>query len=138
MCIRPFLLGSFVLMMFRATAAEPEEKFYQSPSTLKMSQLLQKVTAQGDPLKNQFRNTERAALFAEQLANAKEKEEIFGLLLNTSMELLQSGQTGAAVQQFEKFEQFIIENGQTSVANLLNLSRWRAITFLRLGEQENC
>jgi len=134
----PLLLLSLVLTTLCAAAAEPEQKFYQSPSTLKMNERLRDVTAKGDPLKNQFRNTERAALLADQLAKAKENPEIFGLLLSTSIELLQSGQTEAALRQFGKFEEFIIENKQTSVANLLNLSRLRAITYLRLGEQENC
>src|SRR6185436_4341378 len=134
----PLLLLSLVCTTLCAAAAEPEQKFYQSPSTLKMNERLRDVTAKGDPLKNQFRNTERAALLAEQLAKAKENPEIFGLLLSTSLELLQSGQTEAALRQFGKFEKFIIENKQTSVANLLNLSRLRAIAYLRLGEQENC
>jgi hypothetical protein len=138
MRIRPLLLFSVVLTTFYAAAAEPEEKVYQSPSTLKMSERLRNFTAQGDTFKNQFRNTQRAALFADQLAKAKEKPEILGLLLSTSMELLQSGQTEPAIRQLEKLEEFIIENKQTSVGNLLNLSRWRAIAYLRLGEQENC
>lgn len=133
---RNFILCLFVLSM--SAAAADDEAVYQSPSTRKMFERLERITQEGDPLKNQFRNAERAAILEEKLARVTDKREMLHLLTDTSVELLQAGRTKDALQMMARLENFVFENKLAAEENLFTLAYWDAIAYLRLGEQENC
>lgn len=124
----------------------PGAEGYLAPSTRAMGARLERLVRQADPLQNPFLNRAAAAVFKADLerflsqprTEAEDSKEI-GLRFRYGLELLNSGETARAIEQFEIIDRFMTEEGfrlTPERAAVLRMST--AIAYLRLGEQENC
>ena len=113
-------------------------------SNLEMAALLENLASAADPAGNEYLNAERARGLRQQLADSlaggagPEAEIAAGLAL--SAELLRAGLTEEAIAELERLRG---RAGEVSGARSRKLSRrllldMLGISYLRLGEQQNC
>jgi hypothetical protein len=119
---------------------------YQAPSTRRMAERLEKIASDADPMQNPFLNRGAAELFRVQFEKALTNRvqplppaRLVGLHYKYALELLNSGKSARAVEQFTALNDFIAAHRlvfEPDKAELLRLNLIMA--HLRLGEQENC
>ena len=111
----------------------------QPAGTRRMVERLTKIREETDPKRNQFLNVELAEIYRAALSRAVTPKEILAVQPMLALQLLQSGQSQAALEAFEAYKQTIRQSGQhlsSQQAGVIDV--YRAICSLRIGEQENC
>lgn len=118
----------------------------RTDSTRKMADLLARLARGANPTNNPFLNAARAEMFSRQLAAAQSNPETSAALLvnlrgQYALELLQAGRSLEAISEFQKtLELHRSPTGALFMGNrdetMLRTSL--AVSWLRLGEQENC
>lgn len=112
-----------------------------------MAERLKKIAEEADPLQNPFLNHRAAEIFRQQLERILEQKgdqaptpgQIAAARYKYAHELLHAGESAAAVQEFEALRTFIAEGKVNLTPDKLALVRLNTmVTYLRLGEQENC
>lgn len=149
---RPFL---FLLTFLSASAAvpppsaaeindpyctvSPEALGQMSPSTRKMAFLLERLARKIDPRVSIFMNRERAAMYKDNRDRATNDVERAHYQSLYALELLNSGNSSEAAREFEVAERMARPHvaifGNRFVASL---AHYQAVSFLRIGEQQNC
>ena len=90
-------------------------------------------------MRQAFLSAQRAHLFAQMLVKATNSEQVMQLAPQYAIQLLQAGRSEPALRQFEQIETFARENQLTLNARTTDTLRLlRAVSLLRIGEQENC
>ncbi len=123
----------------QATTSNANSIFYQSEGTRQMSERLKKIFAdndwKADPNKPQVRANYYRALLKTQLSPAEQitvRQEL-------ANELLRAGDSDAAIHELEGLRAYTQQNpGNLSAEKDRQLREALAISYLRLGEQENC
>jgi hypothetical protein len=120
--------------------AQQSSAFYQSPGTKRMAELLQRIYRENDWKADPNKPAERAAYYKSILQNNNLKPEDEVLARRTlASELLRAGDSEGAVNALEQLRKICAAKGiklpseaDREITSLL------AISYLRLGEQENC
>ena len=108
---------------------------YESSGTRRMAERLEALNKKTDPDTNIYDNRERVKRFRARLA---EDSDPFPLRRELAIDLLRSGESAEAIKAFLGLKDSL--NRDSSAHPLLRLSTGRelAISYLRLGEQDNC
>lgn len=107
--------------------------------TTTMAARLQEIARNSDADGNLFLNAQRAERLRARVAKATAPAQQVDLQIEMALELLRSGQTTAAINEFSAARQFIAklpEEKREETSWLLD--RFLALAYLRLGEQQNC
>src|SRR5450631_650760 len=123
----------------QSTMGDAKSTFYQSEGTRQMSERLKKIFAENDwksdPNKPQIRANYYRALLKTQLGPAQQitvRQEL-------ANELLRAGDSDAAITELEGLRAYIQQSSvKLSAEQDRQLREALAISYLRLGEQENC
>jgi hypothetical protein len=138
------LLSAALLLALSAAAATvprhpPENESYQSPGTKKMAALLERIYREQDWKIDPNKDVERARYLRDELGihpSLRDELKIREVLAET---LLKSGNSAGAVEQLTKIRTMCKEDRIVLTPSLDRLVRNAlAISYLRLGEQENC
>ena len=120
---------------------------YLAPSTKRMAERLEKIALEADPLQNPFLNHRAAEIFRQQLEELLQRKgentptpgQIAAARYKYAYELLHAGESAAAVREFETLRKFIAEGKVNLTPDKLALVRLNTmVSYLRLGEQDNC
>jgi hypothetical protein len=112
---------------------------FMAPGTRKMAGLLARLAAASKPMKNVFQNRERAATYRAVVPLATNDQQAFYLRSNMGLEMLNAGETAKALAEFESLEPLLAKLPEGERPRFeAELRTWRAMGYLRLGEQENC
>lgn len=112
-----------------------------------MAERLKQFADVADPLENPFLNHRAAEIFRQRLdqllqqkgENAATPGQIAAARYKFAYELLHAGESEAAVKEFEVLRTFIAEAKLTLTPEQLTLVRINtALSYLRMGEQDNC
>ncbi len=109
------------------------------PGTAAMAERLRRLAAQADPVRNPFRNRERASALGNGLRGTTNLAVVAQYAPLLAAELLQAGRSDAALRQYGLVEKLYRLHPQLEPpgnGRLIQLGR--AVAALRLGEQENC
>lgn len=107
--------------------------------TKKMAERLDKIMQAADPMENPFMNRERAQLYSQKLAAATAPVQRLNLQTQWAIELLNAGETEAAIQVFDSIAEVYANNAdKIPAANQSMMRTYRAVAFLRQAEQDNC
>ncbi|HEY1794433.1 MAG TPA: CRTAC1 family protein [Opitutaceae bacterium] len=127
-------------LLAQAVPAAAAQKVPAQPdSNRRMAELLSKITAEGDPLKNPFRNAEQAQLLRDVLAKATDRTVILQTRMRLAWQLLDSGEPEAALKEYEVIRRRMDEDKVPPEQRME--PEWlgfQAICHLRVGEIENC
>ena len=106
----------------------------------RMAARLETIAREANIRENPWRNTERAEDLRGMVEQAIASKEYLELAPNFGGELLKAGRTEEAIQQFLKLQDFSTQGGTSELSrdNRTFLRHHLAISYLRLGEQENC
>jgi hypothetical protein len=120
--------------------AQPSRSFYQAPSTKKMGELLQKIFRDNDWKADPNKPAARAAYYKSILENNNLRPEDEVLARRTlASELLRAGDSEGAVKTLEQLRKICVEKSIKLPAEAeRQITSLLAISYLRLGEQENC
>ena len=115
---------------------------YQAPGTRRMAELLAKIAeaADANPMDNPFWNNKRAEAIRSFLAqHGLDPKRELEMRMSLAKELLYGGQTEEAIDAFEAIcsrADLLSAADDPDLANVLKY--WLGLSYLRLGEQENC
>jgi len=135
-----FLLLSLAAFVTIPTGyAQSSPSFYQSPGTKKMAELLQNIYNQNDWKADPNKPAERAAYYKSLLRQPLKPEDEVLVRRTLASELLRAGDSEGAVNALLELRKVVAEKAiklppeaERQITSLL------AISYLRLGEQENC
>jgi len=112
---------------------------YPSSGTKKMADLLRQIWEQSDWKTDPNKPAERAAYYSTLLKGDLSLEQEFNIRFVLGKELLRSGASNEAVQTLESLAQSCRDRGIQLPPDVdRQLQHWIGISYLRLGEQENC
>jgi hypothetical protein len=112
---------------------------YMSPGTRKMASLLEQIARSSDPQPNTFLNHQRADMMREKLVGATNSAQAILIRAQIARELLNAGETRAALTEFQQVERELkVDPLALGARFLADVRQTRAVGYLRLGEQENC
>ncbi len=110
----------------------------RSAGTIEMVERLKRLDEQMDPLNNLYENTRRAILYGSMADAEKDPAARLNLMRQHAIELLNSGQSLQAVARFEEIERAEARQAAPVKEDLRTTQVLKAMSWLRLGEQENC
>jgi len=111
----------------------------QPASTQKMVARLAGLEAAADPFGNPFVAGKRIAVYQARLKEAASLEEVLKIKPLLGENLLNNGQSEAALKEFEDYERLTTENHVPLRPEIQSqLLLMKGLCYLRLGEQENC
>ncbi|MBI3414863.1 MAG: VCBS repeat-containing protein [Verrucomicrobia bacterium] len=111
----------------------------QQAGTRRMVERLAKIRDEADPRLNPFLSAEAVPMLRAALASAKTPQQIVAIRPMLAEQLLQAGQSEAALQEFDAHVDFVKKLGaQLDSKQRSLLDVYRALCYLRIGEQENC
>lgn len=117
----------------------PEALKFVAPSTRKMASLLEKLARESNPNENGFLNSQAAETMRQLLPKAATPVQAVQIRWNLATSLLNAGQTRAALSEYGQLEQILAKNpGLLGSRFQAELQTYKAVGYLRLGEQENC
>ena len=109
------------------------------PGVQKMAERLQRIITAEDPMANEFRSRERAAVLEERARQEKDLGTLWKNLPTLAEEQLNAGRPLDALESLRRFDEITTEKkqpvGPRERQQLLHL---KAVCNLRLGEQQNC
>ncbi len=113
--------------------------FYQGPGTKKMQERLEAIVAGMKPFDNPFLNGARAEAVRAQLEGVVHPGDYLDWQPKLAIELLNAGRTEEAIRELDRLVEFMSRKGiETGFKSRHYIERYRAVAWLRLGEQENC
>ena len=129
------MLSGALAVAQTGTAAEP----VRSKATLAMVDRLRQLADTADPKLNRFLNDQRVEMFDKAALAATTPTGKLQARISKAIEMLQAGRSEAAAEEFRWLEQNArtLDPG-TTPADLMLVRTGRAISLLRIGEQENC
>lgn len=105
----------------------------------RIAALLQRINREGDPMRNAFRNAERAELLRASASQTTDVQSLLKIKVQLSDELLQAGDPGRALAELDSIESLLRTNNFPADAGLQQeMLMFRALCNLRTGELENC
>ncbi len=111
----------------------------QPESNRKMAELLAKITREADPLRNPFRNREQAAILNTLKAQATDPQRLFQIRIRLAWQYLDSGDADAALKEYDAIWQYMEEtNVPFEERREVEWLTFKAVCYLRMGENENC
>ncbi len=120
----------------KANAEGPQ----RAAGTLHMIDLLKGLANASYPEKNKYANRERVNYFRS-LERTADPSQKLGLYFKLGLELLRAGETEEAINQLIALRNIIIRDQDKiniSYKNIKSLNQLIAISYMRLGEQDNC
>lgn len=118
----------------RTAAAVP-----QPESNRRMAALLREVDESARSFRNPYRFTETADRLREVMRSDIDPARLMKFRLPYAHALLLTGDSAGAFAEFEAYERIVRESGRgIPPAEFIRLQTAKAISHLRLGEQENC
>ena len=123
----------------QALSGQSAQPFYQSLGAKKMGELLQKIYRENDWKADPNKQAERAKYYRSLLSgNLKPNDEVT-VRLTLASELLRAGDSEGAVNELEQLRRIVAERSISLPPEIeRQLHSQLAISYLRLGEQENC
>ena len=123
----------FLRLSPQATARRPDA------GTSRMVVRLEKIARESDPAKNLFLNRQRAEGLRKKLATRMSPREQVHTRFEMALEYLRAGETETAIKEFSVAAPLLtglpeLERSETQWL----LNRFFALSYMRLGEQENC
>ena len=114
-------------------------QFYQAPGTKKMAELLQRIYREQDFTIDPNKTAERAAYYRQGLRQELDLRTTLKVRMGLAEELLRSGESAAAVTELENLRAWGKEKGLVLAPFFIKeMRQLLALSYLRLGEQENC
>ncbi len=110
-------------------------------SNRRMAERLVRLEEKIDPVEIPFFAARAAAYYRAKLEEARTSHsgDVGQLLLSYALSLLNDGQSEAALRELAKVEEMLLERNQMPTPErLAQLLEFKALAYLRLGEQENC
>ncbi len=106
--------------------------------TQEMIQLLEHVVQRATPKTNPYLNSQRADYFRNVLQSAQPNRKA-ELRFSVATELLHAGKTEEAIKEYEMTLQMASKHkDKTDIRFLRDIKKQLAVSYMRLGEQENC
>lgn len=102
-----------------------------------MAQRLADLADAVDPATNFYASAERVRMLQAQTM-PEDPRERFSFEMRLARDLIQNGQTRDALAIYEQLTASLAPSSPANVRMLAGLRKLRALTWLRLGEQENC
>ena len=141
--MRPFLVSAVLVIVLPALAAAQAPAkaptAYQAQSTKEMGEMLVKLYAEQDVQTDPTKDAQRAAALQMKLVGDLPWQEELRTRWTLAENLLRAGDSAGAVKQLELIRQrcnaLLVRLGPNSEQQLRDLL---ALSYLRLGEQENC
>ncbi|MBI1840520.1 MAG: CRTAC1 family protein [Verrucomicrobia bacterium] len=113
--------------------------FTQAASTRRMVERLAKIERDVDPRNMRFQDERMVQMLRSQVRVETNSQAQLELRFDLGVSLLQAGETAQALHELESLEQFVNSNGgHFSEQGRIDLRLRKAVTMLRLGEEENC
>jgi hypothetical protein len=113
--------------------------FFQAPETKAMGALLEKVASQVHPENSMFFCAERVAKYRPMVQSIRDVPTYLKVVPSFAMDVLDAGDSEVAIRIFDKVEGMAKQEAPDFWAERkLTLKTWKALAYLRLGEQENC
>jgi hypothetical protein len=136
----PRFLALLLVVAATATVSPAQQpSFYQSPGTKKMASLLQQIYNQNDWKADPNKPAERAAYYKSLLQQPLKPDDEVLVRRTLASELLRAGDSEGAVNALLELRKVVAAKAiklppeaEKQITSLL------AISYLRLGEQENC
>jgi len=120
-------------------AAPVPAGFVQPESTRRMAARLAQITREADPLKNPYRNADQVERLRTAVAGAADPHAELLARMKLAWQLLDAGDASGALKHYELIQQALADLGvppaQRSEEEWLT---FKAVAYLRLGENENC
>ena len=114
-------------------------KPYEAPSTKAMAALLEKIFRESDWKADPNKPAERVPYYASILKNNPPFAQQIIVQLEMGREQLRAGDSEPAIHTFETLRKQSTETHQPLPPEAQHqLGEWLALSYLRLGEQENC
>ena len=141
--MRPFLVSAVLVVVLPGLAAgqtpTKAPTAYQAQSTKEMGEMLVKLYAEQDVQTDPTKDAQRAAALQMKLVGDLPWQEELRTRWTLAENLLRAGDSAGAVKQLELIRQrcnaLLVRLGPNSEQQLRDLL---ALSYLRLGEQENC
>ncbi len=117
----------------------PAGDLYQSSGTKKMAALLQEIYLASDWKSDPNKQFERINYYRSLLQGSLSFTDEVAVREEMAKEMLRAGDSQAAITELEKLRSLAKEKSQKLLpAAEQQLGEWLALSYLRLGEQENC
>ncbi|NYF78310.1 CRTAC1 family protein [Granulicella arctica] len=114
-------------------------KIYQAESTKKMAALLQRIYRDTDWKVDPTKQAQRAVYYASLLKNHLSFRDEATIRQQLAIELLGAGDSEAAINDLEALRKLSADTHQPLPPTAARtLGEWLGLTYLRLGEQQNC
>jgi hypothetical protein len=111
----------------------------QGPGTLRMVARLQDLLRRADPLESPYLNTEVVPIIRAALQAETNVARQFSLRAQLATQMMRAGTSVEALKEFDALPAFSRQHHlNISPQSQVFLQMQRGLTFLRLGEQENC
>ena len=111
----------------------------QSPGAMKMAALLRRIWEQSDWKADPNKTAERAVYYRALLQHNLAPAQELSVRLELGKELLRTGRSDDALRTFQDLAATIrARTIELPAAIKRDLEMWTAMSFLRIGEQENC
>ncbi len=110
----------------------------QPESTRRMATLLADLATQGAPFDNPYRTAETSALLRATLPTVSDPDRLRQLRLAYADALLRSGASTEALAQYRDYERALLDRGPLGSNQFTLIQTLKAVSHLRIGEQENC
>ena len=121
-----------------APASNPV-KPYQSPGTMKMAALLETIFRENDWKADPNKPSQRVPYYKSLLQRKLSMPDEFQVRLEMAKEMLRAGDSQDAIQTLEELRKLDKDRGFTPpLEEEHQLGEWLGLSYLRLGEQENC
>ncbi len=122
-------IPSYLILIALFFACEPVD--YMTP-----------YTQASNSIENTFRNSLRAVYYDSLLQTAENEEQAFQWKFLGAVERLRAGDSRVAAEEFAELTSQVERSTEMDSASKRNsitmLRRYEALSYLRLGEQENC
>ena len=136
---RSCALAFAVLFALRCEAQAPTRPPYQGEGTKKMGALLRKIFAESDWRTDPSKPAERVRYYQSLLSKPLSFPQQAVVRQQLAIEMLNAGDSEGAIATLEALRKESVERRQPiAPAPSGTLGEWLALSYLRLGEQENC
>ncbi len=134
-----FVISLNAVLFFAFRDGNPAASAERESGTRRMAERLARLAQESNPEGNPYLNRQRAKVFQERLKQSAPLPEKVDLRVQTALELLRAGDTEEAIAMFSGTWSMVANlpppEGER-MAWLLN--RFLGLSYLRLGEQQNC
>jgi tetratricopeptide (TPR) repeat protein len=107
-------------------------------SNAKVTEILKNIAAYADPQLNIFLNEQRVEMYTSRIEREKDPGERLALRLRRAWEMLQAGASESAVEEALDIRRAIGSGRKPDDPALEPATELVALSYLRLGEQQNC